>query len=137
MAHSKHMQRFVRPAHQPRQISAWLAVLALLVQVLLPFGQALALGPSQDIEYQIICTANGVKQIPINGDGTPIDAQDAAPCPFCFTYAAPSLLQPETNTFILDSQSDKTVSYAISANDQHTSIWRGTPRPSRAPPLSI
>ncbi|MCW8914797.1 MAG: DUF2946 domain-containing protein [Magnetovibrio sp.] len=137
MARQKNTLRPTRSAHLARRIPAWLAVFTLLAQVLMPFGQALAFAPDQDVEYQIICTANGVKQIPINADGSPIDAQDARQCPFCFTYSAPSLLQPEVSTIIVDSHADNRVSFAQITSEHRISIWRGTPQPSRAPPLNV
>lgn len=124
-------------APRRRQWTAWLAVFTLLLQFAVPFGQALAFDPATDIEYQIICTANGVKQIPINADGAPVEAQDTVSCPFCFAYAAPALVQPVLigGEFSKNAQSD--VAFSHPAYIQRTSIWRGTPRPSRAPPLNV
>lgn len=130
-----HLLRSWRITRPPRRLwAAWFAVFALFAQVLVPFGQALAFDANQDIEYQIICTANGVKQIPIGSDGAPIDVQDTTPCPFCLTYSVPALLQPQMLATPLTTQN---IAFVFIAHPQHTSIWRGTPRPPRAPPLFV
>jgi len=120
------------------QGTGWLAVLAVLVQVLMPFGQALAYDVDSDIEYQVICTATGVKQISIGSDGQPIEPLDVpSSCPFCFLHSAVVLLTPETvptfSTFIVVAPD----AYERPVQQRTAGIWRGAPRPSRAPPLYV
>jgi len=114
--------------------ATWLAVLVLSAQVLLPFGQALASNDEQGLEYQLICTANGVKQILIDANGAPIDAQDAAPCPFCFTSTTLALFQPEDLSVLLERPRSGPVVFAPLAHLNHASTWRGRSQPARAPP---
>jgi len=137
MARSGHHLRSKRSAPSTRRLPAWLALLSLVAQLLVPFGQALALDPIQDIEYQVICTASGVKQIAVDTDGNPILPQNAAPCPFCFSHAAPSVLQPEVGSVFVKHAPDVVVSFARLENDQHASLWHGVAHPSRAPPQSL
>ena len=117
-----------------RRWATWLAVLVLAAQVLLPFGQALASNGEPGFEYQLICTANGVKQILIDANGEPIDAHDAAPCPFCFTSTPPALLQPDDFSVLLEQLHVHPVVFARLAHLSHASTWRGQSQPSRAPP---
>lgn len=120
-----------------RQWAAWVAVCALLIQLVVPFGQALAFDPEQDIEYQFICTANGIKQIPINTDGSPVDPPANASCPFCFLTAAPALFSPAYDCAVVSEDLRIPVSFTQLNEQIPANIWRGAPRPSRAPPLSI
>ena len=137
MAHNGHLSRSrVFCMSAPRRIMAWMAVLSLLVQVLVPFGQALAFDPETDIEYQIICTANGVKQIALDADGAPIEPQDARTCPFCFLTAAPVLLNPGQGQVLVSLEESRAVTFDRLSPQRHASIWRGAPQPSRAPPFT-
>ncbi len=120
-----------------RHYTAWLTAFALFVQVFVPFGHALAFDPDSGLEFQVICTPTGIKQIPLNVDGTPADPQDVEPpCPFCFTYTAPALLQPDTVATVFVSASQPP-SFTHPGHARYASIWRGTPCPSRAPPLNV
>ena len=125
------------PAHAFRHWTAWLTAFALFVQVFVPFGHALAFDPDSGLEFQVICTPTGIKQITLNADGAPVDPQDVEPpCPFCFTYTVPALLQPDTvaTAFVVASSPS---SFTLPGHARYASIWRGTPRPSRAPPLNV
>jgi len=133
-----HVNRHMRTTQSMRrQATALAAVFMLLVQVLMPFGQALAFDVGQDIEYQIICTPTGVQQIPIGVDGAPIAPQDMAPCPFCFVSNAPPLFTPEVAPFLIvtDEVGHEIFTQAFDRN--HTNVWRGAPHPSRAPPRFV
>jgi len=117
--------------------ATWLAVLVLSAQVLLPFGQALASNGEQELEYQLICTANGVKRILIDANGEPIDAQDAAPCPFCFTSTTLALLQPAETAALIKQPQVAPMVFTPLAHLGHTSTWRNVSLPSRAPPRFV
>ena len=137
MAQSGQHLRIKRNFGYPRRLATWLAVLVLSAQVLVPFAQALAADDPQGLEYQLICTASGVKQILIGEDGAPIDAQDAAPCPFCLAYATSALLQPEDVSVLIEAQrADPMVFPQVSGID-HADTWRSASQPSRAPPQVI
>lgn len=114
---------------------ATFAVLALMMQVLLPFGQAIAFDADTDIEYQIVCTSSGVKQIAVGADGSPIELQDALPCPFCFTHNTPALTLPDEGpnaALVLPARVQ--ASFVRVSQRLHTNLWQSTPNPSRAPP---
>jgi len=123
--------------HMRRRWVALLAVFALVAQVVVPFGHAMAFDAGVGVEYQVICTANGFKQIPVNADGAPINPQVVAPCPFCFLTTAPALFVPTPDTTIVADVERAHVTFARPAAQHQASIWRGTPRPSRAPPLFV
>ncbi|MBC8267270.1 MAG: DUF2946 domain-containing protein [Rhodospirillaceae bacterium] len=132
------VMRLKRVARPKRQVASWLAMFALLMQVLMPFGQALAFDSPQDIEYQLICTANGIKQIPINGNDAPLPQQDIGPrCPFCTISFAPVLLQPDAIAAVIRKEITDDVSYGRDEPSRDATIWRGSSSPSRAPPLDV
>jgi len=121
-----------------RQGAVWLAVFAVLAQVLMPFGQALALDASSDYEYQVICTATGITQVAIGADGKPIEPLDVPKsCPFCSLHSTLVLLEPESVPAFTSKSALAPVAF-VQPTEQHiASIWRGAPQPSRAPPVSI
>jgi len=121
-----------------RQGAVWLAVFAVLAQVLMPFGQALALDASSDYEYQVICTATGVTQVAIGADGQPIEPLDVPKsCPFCSLHTALILLEPESVPAFTSKSAFVPVGFMEPIEQTPASIWRGAPQPSRAPPVSI
>jgi len=121
-----------------RQGAAWLAVFAVLAQVLMPFGQALALDTSADYEYQVICTATGITQVAIGADGKPIEPLDVPKsCPFCSLHSVLILLEPESVPAFTSKSALVPVAFVQPAQQHIASIWRGAPQPSRAPPVSI
>ncbi|HEY9080527.1 DUF2946 domain-containing protein [Magnetovibrio sp.] len=121
-----------------RQGTVWLAVFAVLAQVLMPFGQALALGANADYEYQVICTATGITQVAVGADGQPIEPLDVPKsCPFCFLHSSVVLLQPEQVPTPGMRMVVVPVAFEHPAHQRTASIWRGSPQPSRAPPVSI
>jgi len=138
MAQTGQTLRFRRTAGTARrQWTTWLAVLVLAAQVLVPFGHALASNGDQGLEYQLICTANGVKQILIDANGEPIDAQDVAPCPFCLTTATLALFQPEDISALFKQPNIEPVVFARLSHHSHAHTWRGKSLPSRAPPQFV
>lgn len=138
MAQTGQTLRFRRTAGTARrQWTTWLAVLVLAAQVLLPFGQALASNGDQGLEYQLICTTTGVKQILIDVNGEPVDAQEAAPCPFCFTSTALALLQPDIFSVLFKQPNIEPVVFARLSHHSHAHTWRGKSLPSRAPPQFV
>lgn len=121
-----------------RQGAAWLAVFAVLAQVLMPFGQALARDANADYEYQVICTATGITQVAINADGEPIEPLDMPKsCPFCSLHNALVLLEPESVPALTAQSTFRPTVFVHPAVQHPASIWRGAPNPSRAPPVSI
>ncbi len=111
---------------------------ALLTQVLMPFGQALALDLSQDIEYQLICTIDGIKQIPVNESDAPLPLEDIGrQCPFCSISGTPVSLQLNATTVVIPSDITDDVSYGRDEPSRDATIWRGSSSPSRAPPLDV
>lgn len=121
-----------------RQGAVWLAVFAVLAQVLMPFGQALALDPNSDYEYQVICTATGVTQVAIGADGEPIEPLDVPKsCPFCSLHNALILLEPENVPTFTSKSAFVPAAFMEPVGQTPACIWRGAPQPSRAPPVSI
>lgn len=119
-----------------RAFVAWLAVFALFAQALMPLTQAWAHDAQTDGELQVICTPNGVQMIAIGQDGEPIEPADTASCPFCMAHTAPvvfSSVVPFVAAPALPTGHD----FAQPSFYTPSSIWRGGPRPSRAPPLSV
>lgn len=119
-----------------RAFVAWLAVFALFAQALMPLTQAWAFDAGAGGELQVICTANGVQTIAIGQDGAPIEPADTVSCPFCMAHTAPVVFSSEAPTITaraLPTGHD----FAQPSLYTPSSIWRGAPRPSRAPPLSV
>lgn len=123
--------------HVCRQKAAWLVVLALFVQMLAPFGHALALEVDGDFNYQIICTATGIKQIPIDADGQPLEPRDAiSTCPVCYFHGAPALLVPENTPSLTTAAIEVAVEFGLPVQHRSVSLFRTAPNPARAPPLT-
>jgi len=129
--------RLFSKTHVTRRASvAWLAVFVLFAQALMPLTQAWAHDAQTDGELQVICTANGVQTITLGLDGEPIEAVDTVSCPFCTIHTVTGIFTPHTTAI-------STVVAPIGLNIVQpttftpSSIWRGSPRPSRAPPLSV
>jgi len=121
-----------------RQGVAWLAVFAVLAQVLMPFGQALAYDVDGDYEFQTICTATGITQIVIGANGEPIEPLDVPKsCPFCSLHNALILLQPDHGPALASSMALTPVAFAHPVEQRAASVWRSAQQPSRAPPFSI
>jgi hypothetical protein len=67
-------------------MAAWLACVALSLQVLMPLGQAIPYtGAGGANGYLIICTALGIQQIP-NPDAPP-KSDERPTCPVCYSFA--------------------------------------------------
>lgn len=120
-----------------RDWGALLALFAILVQNIVPFGQALAVEPGSDVDYQIVCTASGIKQVPLGEDGQPVDPQGAEFCPFCFISSAPLFLEPAFEIAVQRIERGEHRTIAIAPSSELPSLWRTIPRPSRAPPLNV
>jgi len=120
-----------------RQLTAWVAVVALIVQIFVPLGQALAVDGDQGIEYQVICTANGFKQIPIDQNGAPIEIEDGVQCAFCLVHSTPALMSPLDSDLVTVFEETDHHTFALLIQHGPANIWRGAPRPSRGPPLSV
>lgn len=117
-----------------RQVTASIAIFALIAQILIPFGQALAFSAESNIEYQVVCTANGFKKIAIDTSGDPIEAPDGTNCPLCLLQGSSAVLQKveEGGSHVGDVRK---TAFAPSRIDNHTSLWRAGPRAPRGPPL--
>lgn len=120
-----------------RQLTVWFAAFALIDQILMPFAQAMAFDANQGIEYQVICTANGIKQIPIDQNGTPIEPVDLVTCSSCVMHVAPVLLTPQLSTQIIIEEPVEHAAFGLPVQITQASIWRSSLRPSRAPPHII
>lgn len=132
-----HFAKTHAQAHATRRaFVAWLAVFALFAQVLAPLSSALAFEAGAGDEFQVICTANGVKTITINQDGEPPHPAAARSCPFCITHTAPGIFTPEAIT-VTATVTPFAQNFAQPIAYVQSSIWRGSPQPARAPPLSI
>lgn len=119
-----------------RAFVAWLSVFVLFAQALMPLTQAWAHDAQTDGELQVICTANGVQTITLGLDGEPIEAVDTVSCPFCTIHAVTGIFTPHTtalSTVVAPIELDVVQPTTFTPS----SIWRGAPRPSRAPPLSV
>jgi hypothetical protein len=127
-------QRKVRTG---RRLTAQVAIFALIVQMLLPFGQALAFSSEQSIEYQIICTASGIKKIPVDHNNGPVDPTNSTPCSFCLVHLAPVLAVPQVASVIVIDEPVEHAVFGLPAQQVQVSIWRSSLRPSRAPPLFV
>ena len=120
-----------------RAMTAWLTAFALFVQAFFPLATAWAFdgqGDGQIGGVQVICTANGVKTIAIDGDGNPIEDQAEQPtCPFCVLHASAAILTPlapELGAKVLDAK--RTVIRPTA--DVLGAVWRAGPNPPRGPP---
>ena len=77
-----------------RFAAAWTAVFALLLQAMLPLGQAVAAPADGDgTGFQIVCTAYGLQPVPAGGDDGSADGE-AYSCPICQIHAF-SLVSPD------------------------------------------
>jgi len=120
-----------------RRVLAWLAVFALVLQTLLPVGQALALETAQDERYIVICTANGIEQHPITQEGTPIVPTSAGPCSHCIAHAPVNFIAPLNTALVVVEPLNQSTAFVVVPQYRQVSIWRSQIRPSRAPPLFV
>jgi len=120
-----------------RQWAAWVATFALIVQMLVPLAQAVAFDIDPSIEYQVICTTTGIKQIPIGENGAPIEPTDVASCPFCVVHITPALLIPQETVFIVLEDPVAHATFGLPRQQIQPNVWRSALRPSRAPPLFV
>jgi len=120
-----------------RCVTMWLAVFALVFQTFLPLSQAMAAQANQNDEHQFICTAHGIVQVPVDQDVTPMAPTNAGPCTHCMMHVSVALPPPlEIEALALKAPEQLTGLVLINQEAQ-SSIWRGLPRPSRAPPASV
>ncbi|PHS79643.1 MAG: hypothetical protein COB59_00945 [Rhodospirillaceae bacterium] len=126
-------------AHQARRTFAmWLAICALVLQTFMPLGQALAANALQNDDFQIICTANGIQQIPTSQNNVPIVPTNSGPCSHCLMHVSAALFTPQdTGAVLLSIPAEHVVAFALPKQQIHASTWRGLPRPSRAPPKFV
>jgi len=120
-----------------RRVSAWLAVFALVLQTLLPVGQALALETAQDERYIVICTVNGIEQHPISQEGTPIVPSSTGPCSHCIAYGSVNFIAPLATASVILEPLNQPTAFVVVPQYRQVSIWRSQTRPSRAPPLFV
>ena len=67
-----------------RRWAAWVGIIALLLQGLLPLTQAVAAPAGDDAGFQVICTAYGLKTVSLDGSsGDGEGGDDASSCPVC------------------------------------------------------
>lgn len=128
-------QNKARLAH--RRLTTWACLFALIAQIFVPLGQVLASDTDQGIEYQLICTADGVKQILIDETGAPIEPQDVVSCAFCLMHAPPILIAPQLSAVgVVEALGEQAI-FARPVHQVQTNIWRGRLHLTRAPPLSV
>lgn len=125
-------------AHRARRrLTAWVAVVAFIFQMLVPVGQALAFEADQGTEFQYICTVTGIKQIPIDQADQPVNPADTVSCPFCLVHFEPTIFVPQqVDVVILDTPIEH-AAFSLPLQQIPVSIWRGSLRPSRAPPSIV
>ncbi|OEJ65642.1 hypothetical protein BEN30_13870 [Magnetovibrio blakemorei] len=105
--------------------------------MLVPVGQALAFDADQGTEFQYVCTVTGIKQISINQASDPVNPDKTVSCPFCLMHYEPTLFVPQQNDiFILDMPVEH-AAFGLPLQQFQVSIWRGSLRPSRAPPSIV
>lgn len=120
-----------------RQVTVRLLVFALLFQVFAPFGQALALSVDPEIEYQVLCTVDGIKQVAVGQDGQPSEPVDRETCVFCLTHGSFVLAAPQNPTIIIHGNWAERTAYAPPSQQNRDSIWRASLPLSRAPPSFV
>ena len=116
---------------------AWVLAVAVFVQAIMPYSLALAFQSNQDTQYQFICTAEGIKQIPLETDGAPANSQVSYnSCPFCLLQKSPAAII-SVNVVSLVSSVDFLKSYPLPVTSHYIVLWNSVPPPSRAPPLFV
>jgi len=121
-----------------RTFATWMALFALALQTFMPLGQALAVDVLQDDDFQFICTMNGIQQIPNSQEDIPVPPINSGPCSHCLMHGSVALFTPEiTDAIVLSIPVEHGVAFALPKQQTHASIWRGLPRPSRAPPKFV
>lgn len=112
-----------RPAERA-SVAALLAVLALLVQALLP-AAAMAAQAGSPGQTLVICTANGVETIRLSASGEPEKGFAGLPCQDCLAPATTALPPPQLAAL--------PVAYTV-ARVSHAETVRPWAAPARAPP---
>lgn len=126
---------FCKKSVTRRAVLSWLAAFALFAQALVPLSSALAFDASSGGDFQVICTATGVKTIHIGQDSAPIEPHEVVSCPFCMVHAPGALLLPLTSDAILDHVIAEKPIFVLARANRHANLWRALPRPPRGPPL--
>lgn len=121
-------------ACRKRQVTAWSVVAALMIQMLIPFGQALALDANSDLEYQIICTADGIKRLAITDDGQPVQPTGVEACAFCVTHMPAAMAVPQNFAFLTYDALAERATHTLQSQETQVSVWRAARPSSRAPP---
>lgn len=136
MAHNgRHFKPSQRPARR-HAFAAWLTAFALLVQGLVPLGQALAF-ESAGGDFQVICTAQGVKTIAVDENGQPTDPQDTVACPFCLVHAPAIGVVPQDGLSLTFPHETLKTAFGVTREDRYASLWHIRPRLPRGPPSSL
>ena len=131
-ANSRHK---MQPAR--RQWTALVAIFAIVTQMLLPLGQALAFDSGQNFDYQNMCLPDGYKFSSSERNDTPTVPTNSVPCPLCTLQLAPTLPTPQEITIIIIDAPAQHAVFSLPHQHTRTSIWRDALQPSRAPPISI
>ena len=136
-------------AHK-RQFSTWLAILAILLNALMPtvslaFDTANAVSTTAQGEWVEICSASGSTWLLLDADGQLLAQSDQRPagalassheghCPYCLTHAASFGLAPTSGTqaVVWPVLADRLAQPAAPRRKQQTRL---TPA-ARAPPHS-
>ncbi len=132
-----------------QRIASFIALVAVLFAALAPtVSHALEAKNGQPNLWQEVCSAQGIKQIPLNGDSTNRPSKVSSPdkdqqfpnkmgmhfehCPYCFSHAGSLALPPSSISLWL------TQANAIALIDDYASpilvSYTSSTPPSRAPP---
>ena len=116
---------------------AWLAILGILAQVIMPIGSALASTSDVAIEHIVICTSNGLRTVSLNADGAPVETDNRVSCPFCILHATAIPAEHDFEASeVFYSSAVSTVIWSPVFQTPAT-IWSAKTGPSRAPPSFV
>lgn len=122
---------------RPRSFVVWLIALSLLLQGLMPLGQALASDDGFGDNLQVICTAQGIKTITVDENGQPTDPKEAVSCPFCLVHAPTVGIAPQDALSLTFPHETLKTAFGVAREDRHASLWHVRPRLPRGPPSSL
>jgi len=85
---------WVSSSGRRRALGAWLGVIALLLQGLMPVGQAVPFAGAGDRAFLVLCTGHGTRTLPVEPDGSGPENRPWS-CPVCQANAlGDSLVAP-------------------------------------------
>lgn len=119
-----------------RRFAAWFGIVALLVQVVLPMGQVFAAESDDPASgnVRIICTAYGLKAIPVDGDTGDNPNDGTSSCPVCQVHAL-TLLAPAAVSVPVPAV--RSAALSPLATNGHRSAWHPALPLPRGPPSTV